>query len=123
MNRLNDALNHAGGVRPSRAAPQLLPHRAFALLAASIATLASTNALRGDGPVACWGENGAGECDVPAGLATVIAVAAGYSHTVALKGDATVACWGYNYHGQCDVPAGLATVTAVAAGGDHTVAL
>ena len=83
MNRLNDVLNHAGGVRPSRSAARLLPHRALALLAASIATLASTNALRGDATVACWGFNG--QCNVPAGLAHVIAVAAGYGHTVAIS--------------------------------------
>ncbi len=123
MNRLNDVLNHACGVRPSRAAARLLAHRALTLLAASIATLASTNALRGDTAVVCWGLNDYGQCNVPAGLAPVIAVAAGYFHTVALKGDATVACWGYNLQGQCNVPAELAIVTAVAAGYYHTVAL
>ena len=95
---------------PSRSAARLLPHRALALLAASIATLASTNGLRGDTAVACWGDNQFGQCDVPAGLAPVTAVAAGYGHTVALKGDATVACWGLNNYGQCNVPAGLANV-------------
>ena len=108
---------------PRRSAARLLPHRALALLAASIATLASTNALRGDTAVACWGRNDFGQCNVPAGLANVTAVAAGYEHTVALKGDATVACWGYNDYGQCNVPAGLAPVTAIAAGSYHTVAL
>ena len=73
--------------------------------------------------VACWGNNGEGQCSVPFGLATTTSVAGGYGHTVALKGDATVACWGDNYYGQCDVPAGLAPVTAVAAGTFHTVAL
>ena len=69
---------------PRRSAARLLPHRALALLAASIATLASTNALRGDTAVACWGYNDYGQCDVPAGLAPVTAVAAGGYHTVAL---------------------------------------
>ncbi len=73
--------------------------------------------------VACWGNNGSGECNVPFGLATTTSVAAGGNHTVALKGDATVACWGYNNYGQCNVPPGLATVIAVAAGYGHTVAL
>ena len=128
MKRLNDVLNHACGgvacgVRPRRSAARLLPHRALALLAASIATLASTNALRGDTAVACWGNNAQGQCNVPAGLAPITAVAAGFYHTVALKGDATVACWGYNDFGQCNVPAGLAHVIAVAAGFNHTVAL
>ena len=100
-----------------------LPHQTLALLAASIATLASTGVLRGDTAVACWGDNSSGQCNVPAGLGPVSAVAAGYFHTVALKGDTTVACWGRNDLGQCNVPAGLAPVIAVAAGGYHTVAL
>ena len=78
---------------------------------------------RYDGIVMCWGYNGYGQCNVPAGLANVTAVAAGGDHNVALKGDGTVACWGSNNSGQCDVPAGLAPVTAVAAGQLHTVAL
>ena len=73
--------------------------------------------------VACWGNNGEGQCSVPFGLATTTSVAGGYGHTVALKGDGTVACWGWNYYGQCNVPAGLANVIAVAAGEEHTVAL
>ena len=89
MKRLNDVLNHACGgvacgVRPRRSAARLLPHRALALLAASIATLASTNALRGDATVACWGWNDYGQCNVPAGLGYVAAVAAGIYHTVVL---------------------------------------
>ena len=108
---------------PRRSAARLLPQRALALLAASIATLASTSVLRGDTAVACWGNNVYGQCDVPPGLAPVIAIAAGGYHTVVLKGDATVACWGFNTDGQCNVPAGLAPVTAVAAGYLHTIAL
>ena len=61
-----------------------LPHQTLALLAASIATLASTSVLRGDTAVACWGENYQGQCNVPTGLANVTAVAAGGSYTAAL---------------------------------------
>ena len=84
---------------------------------------ASANAQSGWPGVACWGSNGNGQCNAPAGLGTVTSVAAGYDHTVVLKQDGTVACWGNNDFGQCNVPAGLGTVTSVAAGDYHTVAL
>ena len=126
MNRSTKSMNITWEIDfsgPRRSAARLLPHRALALLAASIATLASTSVLRGDTAVACWGYYSQGQCSVPAGLGPVTAVAAGHLHTVALKGDATVACWGDNGNGQCNVPVGLAPVIAVAAGYFHTVAL
>jgi hypothetical protein len=51
-------------------------------------------ALNGDGTVTAWGDDGYGQCRVPAGLSSVTAVAAGGLHSVALKSDGTVACWG-----------------------------
>ena len=75
------------------------------------------------GLVAAWGENVDGQCDVPAGLADVVAVAAGEYHSLALKADGTVIAWGANWDGQCDIPAGLADVVAVAAGEYHSLAL
>ena len=47
-------------------------------------------ALKADGTVVAWGDNGEGQADVPAGLTDVIAIAAGLSHSVALKSDGTV---------------------------------
>ncbi len=96
-------------------------------------------ALKADGTVVTWGQNGPGDVAtspvaVP-GLSGIIAVAAGAGHTVALKADGTVVTWGSNYYGQLGdgttadrwspaaVP-GLSGVIAVAAGGGgHTAAL
>src|SRR6266478_3281903 len=57
--------------------------------------------------VQAWGWNFEGECNLPAGLANVIAVAAGSDCSVALKNDHTVVAWGNNDIGQATVPAGL----------------
>jgi len=70
-----------------------------------------------------WGDNYFGQCNVPAGLSDVVAVAGGGEHSLALKQDGTVVAWGANYYGQCNVPVGLNNVVAVAAGGDHSLAL
>jgi hypothetical protein len=86
-------------------------------------------ALRSDGTVAAWGENGnadglfAGQSTPPWGLNKVIAVAAGDYHSVALQSDGTIVAWGDNSQGQCDLPPGLGRVVAIAAGAGHTLAL
>lgn len=82
-----------------------------------------TVALRSDGTVVAWGDNGPGQTTVPSGLSGVAAIAAGGAHTVALKSDSTVVAWGYNGDDQTMVPSGLSGVMAIAAGGAHTVAL
>ena len=46
-----------------------------------------TVALKQDGTVVAWGDNGNGQTTVPAGLSGVVAIAAGQAHTVALKLD------------------------------------
>jgi len=80
-------------------------------------------ALRADGIVAAWGNNGNGQTNVPPGLSNVVAVAGGEYHSLALRADGTVAAWGYNYYGQTNVPTGLSNVVAVAGGGYHSLAL
>ena len=70
-----------------------------------------------------WGDNTDGQTDVPAGLANVIALAAGSGHNLALKSDGTVVAWGANGYGQSTLPDGLAEVTGVAAGAWHSLAL
>jgi hypothetical protein len=82
-----------------------------------------TVALKNDGTVVAWGDNGAGQTTVPSGLSGVTAIAAGTSHTVALKKDGTVVAWGLNEYGETTVPSGVSGVTAIAAGTYHTVAL
>jgi alpha-tubulin suppressor-like RCC1 family protein len=64
-------------------------------------------ALKKDGTVVAWGQNDAGQTNVPAGLSHVTAISAGNAHTLALKSDGTVVAWGSDSQGQCDVPAGL----------------
>ncbi|WP_147447134.1 Ig-like domain-containing protein [Corallococcus sp. CA054B] len=104
-----------------------------------------TLALKQDGTVWAWGNNGEGQLgdgtttdrltpvQVP-GLTGVAALAAGLSHSLALKQDGTVWAWGYNAYGQLgdgttirrltpvQAP-GLTGITALAAGAGHTLAL
>ena len=80
-------------------------------------------ALKSDGTVVAWGDNGCGQCNIPNGLDDVVAIDAGTSHSLALKSDGTVAAWGDNSSGQCTIPSGLISVVAVAAGYKHSLAL
>jgi alpha-tubulin suppressor-like RCC1 family protein len=109
-----------------------------------------TVALRWDGTVWTWGNNGSGQLGdgtvapkrtspVQAiGLSNVIAIAAGDIHSVALKNDGTVWTWGNNALGQLghseyppwqpgtNIPTqlpGLSGVTAISARGRSTAAL
>ncbi|MGI6098682.1 MAG: PEGA domain-containing protein [Kiritimatiellia bacterium] len=101
-----DALYHCVVTSPGRTATTHIANVSSALCA-----------------VAAWGENVYGQCDVPAGLADVVAVEGGAYHSLALKADGTVITWGANWYGQCDVPAGLADVVAVEGGAYHSLAL
>jgi alpha-tubulin suppressor-like RCC1 family protein len=107
-----------------------------------------TLALRNDGKVWAWGENGNGQLGrsdnfmiVPtpaevSGLTNVTAIAADGWHTLALKSDGAVWAWGSNYKGQLGYSANsnrnptptqvsneLSNVIAIAAGYSHTVVL
>lgn len=75
------------------------------------------------GTVISWGGNAAGQCDVPFGLAEVIAVAAGESHSLALKSDGTVVGWGFDVYGQASPPPDLRDVIAIVAGSSYSLAL
>ena len=70
-----------------------------------------------------WGDNGAGELNVPTGLSNVVAVAAGVQDSLALRDDGTVVGWGYNGYGQVSIPVGLSNVVRLAAGYYHSLAL
>lgn len=70
-----------------------------------------------------WGDNSDGQCEVPAGLRDVMAMAGGLSHSVVLRTNGAVVAWGDNTFGQTDVPAGLSNAVAIAAGAYHTLAL
>jgi alpha-tubulin suppressor-like RCC1 family protein len=98
-------------------------------------------ALKSDGTVWAWGNDGWGQLGTPAnpysssyvpvqvsGLNSVKAIAAGWAHSLALASDGTVWAWGYNYYGQTGTGtsgnnvltptrvAGLSGVVAIAAG-------
>jgi alpha-tubulin suppressor-like RCC1 family protein len=60
--------------------------------------------LKSDGTIVAWGDNGMGQCDVPAPNADFVAVAGGLSHSLGLKSDRTILAWGDNRLGQCTVP-------------------
>ena len=75
------------------------------------------------GVVVAWGDNDEGETDVPRGLDSVIAVAAGWYHSLAVTGDGKVVAWGSSARGMTDVPARLSGVTTISAGRYHSLAL
>jgi len=80
-------------------------------------------ALKSDGTVVAWGDNGFGQTNVPSGLSNVINIAGGILHSLALKSDGTVVAWGNNRNGQTNVPSGLSGVFVIAAGGEHSLVL
>jgi alpha-tubulin suppressor-like RCC1 family protein len=79
-------------------------------------------ALKGDGTVVAWGLNGSGQCDVPANLSGVTAIAAGWGFTAALKSDGTVVAWGGGQIQNTGLTI-LSGAVGIAAGGDFIVAL
>ncbi|MSN27331.1 MAG: hypothetical protein GJV46_15875 [Geobacter sp.] len=82
-----------------------------------------TVALKSDGTMVAWGDNGYGQTTTPTGLTGVVAISTGTCHTVAVKDDGTVVAWGSNDSNQSMVPTVISGVNRVAAGAYHTVAL
>ena len=54
-------------------------------------------ALKENGTVVCWGDNGFGKSNVPAGLTNVVQVKAGSNYSLVLKDDGTVVGWGHGW--------------------------
>jgi len=91
-------------------------------------------ALKADGTIVAWGDDGYGQTKVPAGLSNVVAIAAGEDHSLALTADGRLVSWG-SYYGMAhtigleghwpvtDPPAGLSNVMAIASGEDHDLAV
>ena len=85
-------------------------------------------ALKTDGTVVAWGDDSAGETDVPAGLTNVTAVAGGGDFSLAIRNTGSVAGqvvgWGSNRYGLTTIPAAAQSgVVAIAAGGRFALAL
>ncbi len=78
---------------------------------------AHTCALNEQSLARCWGEDGAGQCSPPAGLA-LVQLAAGGAHTCGLTGAGFVSCWGEDTDGQASPPEG--SFDRLAAGGAHS---
>lgn len=80
-------------------------------------------AIRPDGTVAAWGNNGSGQTRVPTGLRNVVAVSAGEVHSMALQADGTVVTWGNNDYGQGKTPPQFVKAAAIAAASRHSAVL
>ena len=80
-------------------------------------------ALKYDGTVVAWGDDSAGQTNVPAGLSNVVAIAAGGFHSLALKTDGSVVAWGDDSASSPSCRSGLSNVVAIAAGYLHSMAL
>jgi hypothetical protein len=71
-------------------------------------------ALKANGRVVGWGDNWAGQANVPADLSNVVAIAVGSWHNVALTASGAVVAWGSDLLGISDIPALPANVAAIA---------
>lgn len=81
-------------------------------------------ALRSNGTVYAWGNNGDGQTNVPASVTNVVQVAAGNVHSMALDGGGRVHAWGQNVSGQTNIPiAARSNVVQIAGGSYHSLAL
>jgi alpha-tubulin suppressor-like RCC1 family protein len=69
--------------------------------------------------VVAWGDNGAGQTNVPGWLTDAVAVSGGQNHSLALRNNGQVVAWG----AMVEVPPGLTNVIAVGAGVSHNLAL
>jgi alpha-tubulin suppressor-like RCC1 family protein len=85
-------------------------------------------ALSSSGTVAAWGRNTESQCNVPAGLANVISIAAGAKHSLALRANGSVTNWGAYWdgvtsYGPVSIPSSFTNITAIACGDDHDLFL
>jgi hypothetical protein len=79
--------------------------------------------LKADGSIVAWGDNDAGQCNVPSPNTGFVAVAGGFEHSLGLKTHGSIVAWGWNDYGQCDVPSPNMRFVAIAAGEVHGLAV
>lgn len=94
---------------------QLIANNPFGAVTSSVAQVTFSR-------LAQWG-TGPALSNAPFNLATVVAVASGYTHALALNADGTVSAWATNSTTATNVPPGLSNVIAVAAGNNSSLAL
>ena len=80
-----------------------------------------TCALREDGAVVCWGDDGHGQATPPKGE-HFSAISSGANHACGLREDSGVVCWGDDGHGQATPPKSE-RFKAISSGINHTCAL
>ncbi len=74
--------------------------------------------------VIAWGDNEYGASEVPAGVANVSGIGAGFHHSVALTASGSVSAWGLGSSGQTNVPPDLTNIIAISSrSGQHVLAL
>lgn len=73
--------------------------------------------------IVVWGDNEAGQYDVPSPNSGFVAVAAGSNHNLGLKRHGSVVLWGRNNYHQCDLPNPNSGFVAIAAGNDSNLGL
>ncbi len=74
--------------------------------------------LKEDGSIVAWGDNWAGQCDIPEPNNGFTDISAGGLHSIGLKADGSIVAWGgWNILGQCDIPEPNTGFTAISAGG------
>ena len=76
-------------------------------------------ALKTNGTIECWGNNGDGQAEPHSGQ--FAAIASGEAHSCGLKTSGVITCWGNNRSRQAKAPNGL--FSAVAAGSGHSCGL
>jgi alpha-tubulin suppressor-like RCC1 family protein len=74
-------------------------------------------------PIIAWGDNSAGQTDVPATATNAVAIAAGGDGGLCLRADGSLVAWGNNANGQNEIPLSVTNVISIAKGESHAVAL
>lgn len=72
------------------------------------------------GKVYYWGDNRAGQCNVPKDLSNVKTICLGRNYTLALT-DTGVVCWYDDEYKKCNIPKNLSGVKDIAVGSGHFI--